>query len=48
MNAKIAKEQAQISIHALRVEGDNGSADRGNERANFYPRPPSGGRRSTF
>ena len=38
--------QAMISIHALRVEGDD--ADQHNFRhvSYFYPRPPGGGRRS--
>ena len=33
-----------ISIHALREEGDDSDAVDGNSRANFYPRPPRGGR----
>ena len=35
---------APISIHALRVEGDNLVADRNVAVENFYPRPPGGGR----
>ena len=35
---------ARISIHALRVEGDNLVADRNVAVENFYPRPPGGGR----
>ena len=33
-----------ISIHALREEGDTVSAAHGIALANFYPRPPRGGR----
>ena len=33
-----------ISIHALREEGDYASRRHGQHRANFYPRPPRGGR----
>ena len=33
-----------ISIHALREEGDEGTAHPGNIPAYFYPRPPRGGR----
>ena len=35
----------QISIHALREEGDPGSADGCKYRLYFNPRPPRGGRR---
>ena len=38
----------QISIHALRVEGDEGTNGDGTEGRNFYPRPPGGGRRTTY
>ena len=38
----------QISIHALRVEGDEGKNGDGTEGRNFYPRPPGGGRRTTY
>ena len=34
----------QISIHALRVEGDRSLYHRGRNATNFYPRPPGGGR----
>ena len=34
-----------ISIHALREEGDHTSPWNGNPLRNFYPRPPRGGRR---
>ena len=34
-----------ISIHALREEGDAGAAFDCNVQHNFYPRPPRGGRR---
>ncbi len=37
-----------ISIHALRVEGDRrGAPDHCRYGADFYPRPPGGGRRAT-
>ena len=36
----------QISIHALRVEGDSYDCKYGSARADFYPRPPGGGRPS--
>ena len=35
----------QISIHALREEGDVGCRTTTKARRNFYPRPPRGGRR---
>ena len=39
-------EVIQISIHALREEGDRCSTStRCSTNANFYPRPPRGGRR---
>ena len=38
------KKKRGISIHALRVEGDNLVADRNVAVQNFYPRPPGGGR----
>ena len=34
-----------ISIHALREEGDQGRQQKGLRVADFYPRPPRGGRR---
>ena len=34
-----------ISIHALRVEGDNTLKSQYYTLLNFYPRPPGGGRR---
>ena len=33
-----------ISIHALRVEGDQPTPEQLQARADFYPRPPGGGR----
>ncbi len=36
-----------ISIHALREEGDQGRQQKGLRVADFYPRPPRGGRPST-
>ena len=38
--------QPEISIHALREEGDRPSAALCCRQANFYPRPPRGGRRT--
>ena len=37
----------QISIHALREEGDSASFTRARPSFYFYPRPPRGGRRNT-
>ena len=34
----------QISIHALREEGDQTDTNLMQELTNFYPRPPRGGR----
>ena len=34
----------EISIHALREEGDLGRGSSKQSMANFYPRPPRGGR----
>ena len=42
-NKRLRKKQ--ISIHALREEGDSGWRPRPPWRCNFYPRPPRGGRR---
>ena len=36
-----------ISIHALREEGDDRRKSPPSPRANFYPRPPRGGRPAT-
>ena len=36
-----------ISIHALREEGDKKTRQRSRAKSNFYPRPPRGGRRET-
>ena len=36
--------RAQISIHALREEGDPGPRQGPRSSPNFYPRPPRGGR----
>ena len=33
-----------ISIHALREEGDDGVTATNDVKADFYPRPPRGGR----
>ena len=40
--------QQQISIHALREEGDRQAAPVASAQKNFYPRPPRGGRRYQF
>ena len=37
----------EISIHALRVEGDTRLKDAAVTRLYFYPRPPGGGRQHT-
>ena len=37
--------RTQISIHALREEGDSSSCAASTPSTNFYPRPPRGGRR---
>ena len=44
-HAKEDKQMANISIHALREEGDRASPWIPATPANFYPRPPRGGRR---
>ena len=41
-----AHKKAEISIHALREEGDREIQTDRAWRANFYPRPPRGGRRA--
>ena len=38
----------QISIHALRVEGDAGAVRLFKKIDDFYPRPPGGGRRKSI
>ena len=38
----------EISIHALRVEGDDGRRGIPYAAGNFYPRPPGGGRQQHF
>ena len=38
------RHHRSISIHALREEGDAYEPDRQRPRADFYPRPPRGGR----
>ena len=38
----------KISIHALREEGDSEAWNHAESAANFYPRPPRGGRRPAF
>ena len=39
-----AVDAEDISIHALREEGDQSKPMRGGTRLYFYPRPPRGGR----
>ena len=41
---KAADRPREISIHALREEGDNIGSGRPSGRTYFYPRPPRGGR----
>ena len=41
---RAARTPLQISIHALREEGDRAGAQRRRPYSNFYPRPPRGGR----
>ena len=38
----------QISIHALREEGDAEWTEHGQRTNHFYPRPPRGGRPAMF
>ena len=38
------RHRTQISIHALREEGDRATEVTHNTDKNFYPRPPRGGR----
>ena len=42
--ARLTSRATRISIHALREEGDAASASSSAIWANFYPRPPRGGR----
>ena len=46
VNAKLGAASTPISIHALRVEGDQSAPNQASRRPYFYPRPPGGGRRS--
>ncbi len=39
-----AKQATEISIHALREEGDQEGGQQDHDPRNFYPRPPRGGR----
>ena len=43
--ARLRARNPEISIHALREEGDNTVVSLGDINADFYPRPPRGGRR---
>ena len=47
-HAKEDKQMANISIHALREEGDRGWSAATCSPSYFYPRPPRGGRRRTL
>ena len=40
------RKELNISIHALREEGDLAGPQAGQGRRDFYPRPPRGGRRT--
>ena len=40
----VVQHQNQISIHALREEGDCARGEPKIQNGNFYPRPPRGGR----
>ena len=44
MNRDLQSHSAQISIHALREEGDDAGFYEGYDPEDFYPRPPRGGR----
>ena len=46
MYIKTGLERLDISIHALREEGDIGILVGASAARDFYPRPPRGGRRS--
>ena len=43
-SAAVNSSTTDISIHALREEGDRASDAERMENADFYPRPPRGGR----
>ena len=45
---KLTERDLKISIHALREEGDPDHQDAVLRRDNFYPRPPRGGRLTSF
>ena len=45
---KQGEKDWDISIHALREEGDSRQASSTTLKSNFYPRPPRGGRRSRY
>ena len=42
---KVPARLVEISIHALRGEGDGSDPEKSEGRKDFYPRPPWGGRR---
>ena len=44
-DVRVSRQRRGISIHALREEGDHIPSPSGSQWANFYPRPPRGGRR---
>ena len=45
MDESWQNRSAEISIHALREEGDTTFSTAPDSSMNFYPRPPRGGRR---
>ena len=46
--AQVGNVEVQISIHALREEGDDTAHRPRSVPADFYPRPPRGGRQNRF
>ena len=44
-NAQQGEPSVEISIHALREEGDENTKSLFGVKKHFYPRPPRGGRR---
>ena len=47
-NAAEQEQPEEISIHALREEGDCSRPGSAGKRRNFYPRPPRGGRHPLY
>ena len=48
MERKPQRLTEDISIHALREEGDRGRINQNVPQSDFYPRPPRGGRPSAL